>query len=82
MKKARECRGFVAGLLAVVLACRAHGGVDLVRNGRAVSEIVIAPGAIQAVKLAAQDLQKHLRLMSGAELPIVAAPSPGVPSRV
>ena len=66
----------------LAVASRAHAGVDLVREGRAVSEIVIAPDAIQAVKLAAKDLQKHLKLMSGAELPIVRAPSPGVRSRV
>ena len=36
----------------------------------------------QTAKLAAQDLQKHLKLMSGAELPIVPAPSVNVPSQV
>jgi hypothetical protein len=68
--------------MVLVLACAAHGGVDLVKDGRVVSEIVIASDAIQAVRLAAQDLQEHLKRMSGAELPIVEAPSPGVPSRV
>ncbi len=82
MKKAKRLQGLLAGLVMLALACAAHGGVDLVKDGRAVSEIMIAPDAIQAVRLAAQDLQEHLKRMSGAELPIVEVPSPGVPSRV
>jgi hypothetical protein len=72
----------LAGVVVLAISSAAQGGVELVKDGRAVSEIVIAPDAIQAVKLAAQDLQKHLKQMSGAELPILETPSPGVASRV
>jgi hypothetical protein len=52
-------------MLAVVVVLAAssasRGEVELVKDGRAVSEIVIAPDASQAVQLAAQDLQKHLK---------------------
>ena len=70
----------LAGIVLLAISSAAQGGVELVKDGRAVSEIVIAPDAIQAVKLAAEDLQKHLKQMSGAELPIVTASSPGVAS--
>ncbi|MFA6561491.1 MAG: DUF4838 domain-containing protein [Verrucomicrobiia bacterium] len=82
MRKACCVQRLSAALTALVVASTAHGAVEMVRDGRAAAEIVIAPDAIQAVKLAAQDLQKHLKLMSGAELPIVHAPSAGVPSQV
>jgi len=73
-------RLFLAPTLA--LAGAALGAVELVRDGRAGAEIVIAGDAVQAVKLAAADLQKHLELISGAGLPIVNAPSPGVKNQV
>ena len=69
-------------LLAFLAAGTAIGAVDLVKDGSAVSEIVIAKDAIQGVKLAAEDLQKHLELISGARIAIVNAPSAGVKSRV
>ena len=68
--------------LVLLLANAALADVELVKDGQAVSEIVIARDAVQAVKLAAEDLQKHVELMSGAKLPIVNAPSPDVKSRV
>jgi len=82
MKNARVCPWMVAGVVGLAISCAAQGEVELVRDGRAVSEIVIAADAIQVVKLAALDLQMHLKQMSGAELPIVQAPSPGVAARV
>ena len=82
MKNRCTTRSVVASLILLAVACPAQAGVDLVRDGRAVSEIVVAPDAIQVVRLAAQDLQRHLKLISGAELPIVTAPSPGVPNQV
>jgi hypothetical protein len=72
----------LAGVVVFTISAASQGEVELVKDGRAVSEIVIAPDAIQAVKLAAQDLQEHLKQMSGAELPIVQAPSPSVTSHV
>ena len=69
-------------LLAFMLTGTAFGAVKLVRDGVAVSEIVIAKDAVQGVKLAAEDLQKHLELISGAKLPIVNAPSVHVKNQV
>lgn len=69
-------------LLVLLVARSALGAVELVKDGIAVSEIVIARDAAQGVKLAAEDLQKHLELISGAKLPIVNAPSSGVRSQV
>jgi len=64
------------------LSASAFADVELVRNGEPVGEIVIAADAEQGVKLAAEDLQKHFNLISGATLPIVNRPTPGVRGRV
>ena len=69
-------------ILALLLGASAFADIELVRNGEPVAEIVIAGDAEQGVKLAAEDLQKHINLMSGATLPIVNAPTPGVRSHV
>ncbi len=61
-----------------VTACQALGlggaGVQLVKDGKPMAEIVLAKDAIPATKLAATDFQKHIKLISGAELPIVDKP--------
>ena len=56
--------------------------VPLVVEGKAVTEIVLAPDATPSVRTAARELQRHLRAMSGAELPIVHAASPNVKNQV
>jgi len=56
--------------------------VPLVVEGKPVSEIVLAQDATPSVRTAARELQRHLRAMSGAELPIVTAASPGVKHHV
>jgi len=48
---------------------------ELVRDGQPVAETVVGAGAAPSVKTAAAELQKYLKKMSGAELPIVAGPS-------
>ena len=70
-----------------LLACRAFllngkGLVGLVENGLAIAEIVIPESPLSGITLAAEDLQKHLELMSGAMLPIVSKPTPGVKTQV
>lgn len=82
MKNARSCPGMIAVVVVLAISAASRGEVELVKDGRGVSEIVIAPDAIQAVRLAAQDLREHLKQMSGAELPIVTAPSPGAAVQV
>ncbi len=69
-------------VVATLLAQLAWGSVELVRDGQPVSEIIVDSNALQVVKLAAQDLQKHVALISGATLPIVHAPTPNVKTHV
>jgi len=56
--------------------------VALVADGKPVSEIVLSDEATPSVKIAAEELQRHLKSMSGAELPIVSEASPGVANQV
>ncbi len=62
-------------LLLSVLACRDARAVDLVTQGKPVADIVIAPGAMKAMRTTAEELQRHLFAMSGATLGIVEEPS-------
>ncbi len=69
----------VASALSLgITACQSNGlfggKVNLVKDGRPVAEIVLAKDAISSTKLAATDFQKHIKLISGAELPIVDRP--------
>jgi hypothetical protein len=59
-----------------------YADVELVKDGKPVAEIVLSENAISSVKLAAEDLQKHLELISGAKLPIVMKPSDSVKNHV
>ena len=56
--------------------------VDLVKGGKAVSEIIMDKDANQSVKLAAKDLQDYLKRISGAELKIVNTPTPDVKNHI
>jgi hypothetical protein len=61
------------GLMAVTaLPAR---GVELVRDGRPRAEIIVVGDADPSVRTAAAELQKYLKKISDAELPIVARPS-------
>jgi len=71
----------VFGILLVT--CRTLcADVALVADGKPVSEIVLSDEATPSVKIAAEELQRHLKSMSGAELPIVSEASPGVANQV
>lgn len=50
----------------------------LVENGQPRAEIVIARPPLRTVRLAAHELQTHIKLISGAKLPISYAPTEGV----
>jgi len=79
----RRSRGALsAALLWASLTCGAAADVELVNRGKPVAEIVVDSGALSGVRLAAKDLQEHVRQMSGAQLPMVDAPSPEVPNHV
>ena len=69
----------VLSLLA--LACNGTA-VDLVKDGAAVAEIVIAESAEPSVRTAANELQRNLEKMSGAKLAIVTKVSPDVKNQV
>jgi len=70
----------VAAVLCLTVAVR--GDVELVRDGKLLADIVVATNALSSVRLAAQDLQKHIELMSGARLPITNAISDTVRNHV
>jgi len=53
----------------------AEGALWLAREGKPVAEIVVPKGADQVVVLAGAELQKWVKAISGAELPIVATPT-------
>jgi hypothetical protein len=63
------------GLSILLLICAAYGDVELVKDGKAVADIVVDKDALSSVKTAADDLQRHIELMSSAKLAIVNAPS-------
>ena len=53
----------------------AEGSLWLAREGKPVAEIVVPKGADQVVVLAGAELQKWVKAISGAELPIVDSPT-------
>jgi len=64
----------LTSLLLAPLAALNAADVFLVKNGEPHAEIVLHKDALPATKLAATDFQKHIKLISGAELPIVDKP--------
>jgi hypothetical protein len=73
--------GLMAGLATALSALTVHAGttsvITLVRNGAAQCVIVVPAGNQPIIQSAAEDLQYHLRKMSGAEIAIVnGAPPP------
>ena len=68
MKKAMFC------LLALAL-CRLCG-MEIARDGKAVSDIAIPENAVTSVQFAAKEFQKFIKLMSGANLEIVSEKTP------
>ena len=61
-------------LLSFIVVWTAFG-LDVVKDGEACAEIVVAEDANSGVVLAANDLRLHLKLISGAGVPVVNAPS-------
>ena len=66
-------RGVVPLLsLLVFAAARANGDTVLVRDGGPAAAVVLAGQPTRSAQLAARELQEHIRLITGATLPIVA----------
>ncbi len=72
----RLLRTFAAASLG--LGASAAHGLTLVDNGQAKAEIIVRPIASPVERFAAEELQKYLKKMSGAELPIRATAAGGV----
>ncbi len=73
----RRCLSLMATCSAIALAARgAHGDLLLVQNGQPRSIIVTPAEPNDVVQLAAEELQYHLRKMSGAAILIVADGQP------
>lgn len=65
-----------SGCCHVRTARKAGEGLLLAMNGKSDFHIVVADGASSSTKYAAQELQKYLKEMTGAELPIVSDARP------
>ena len=66
-------------LVSIMLMTFSSVAVELIRDGQALAEIVIVDKPDPSVKTAAVELQKYLKKMSGAELPIVTTPTGKTP---
>ena len=77
-------RGLVLLALAISLVPAVHAGdtVCLVRDGQPQATIVIAEQPTRAAQLGAYELQHHVRLITGATLPIVQEPATVMGTRV
>lgn len=71
-----------ASLFLVFGLAQVGRGVDLVRDGQPVAEIVTVENPTPSVKTAAAELQRHLEAISGAKLPIVTRVSADVGAQV
>jgi hypothetical protein len=70
MKASRWLRGTLAGGIVALLSSSAFG-LTLVQAGRPISLIVLGDKPAPAQRMAAQELQYHLKEMTGAVVPIV-----------
>ena len=70
-----QTRIILIALFSVSLAFNARAGVTLVKDGQPLADIVADTNSLSSIRVAAEDLQKHIKLISGAKLEIVSAPS-------
>lgn len=69
----------LSALLLICVMLPMAYGVELIKNGKPRAEIVISKQASPSAKLAASELRRYLKKMSGAELPIVTKPTGQTP---
>jgi hypothetical protein len=75
----RRCGSYaIAGLAATACCCGPGHALaqDVVRDGKPVAEVVVPADAPSAEAFAAKDLCHWIREITGAEVPLVAQPSP------
>jgi len=70
----------LACLALMLLVCASAQGVTLVDDGAPTAQIVLAPGAGDIERQAADELNAYLMKISGAELPVRDLPEDGVAS--
>jgi|GEM_PF-714861 len=64
---------FIAAII-ITITGKLFAQIPLARNGQAVAEIVLPADAPPPVRYAAEELQLHVELISGAKLPILQTP--------
>lgn len=64
--------------MSLLVSAAGNGGVTLVKDGKPSATIIIPVNATPTERLAGEELQYHIRLMSGAELPIRSSSAEGV----
>lgn len=72
-------------LLVLIISCSSlavRSEPWLVEEGQGRAQIIIAPDAVRAVELAAEQLQDYLEQISGAKLPILTDANPQIPVRI
>lgn len=60
----------------ILALCSCMYAVEITRDGKAVADIAIPEKAVNSVQFAAEELQKFIKLMSGAKLEIVKENTP------
>jgi len=75
-------RNLTGIVLFAVWGSAPGGELTLVRDGRAVSTIVLAEQPTRAAQLAAFELQHHIRLITGAEVAVACEPAPADGTRI
>lgn len=66
-----RCFGLAAGVGLIAAGSRGAGDFWLVRDGQPAATLVVPASPLQVVQSAAEELQHHIKLVSGACLPIV-----------
>ncbi|NLO75096.1 MAG: DUF4838 domain-containing protein [candidate division WS1 bacterium] len=73
----------LVGLLACVLPCAAAAPeITLVRDGQPAATLVLAEYPTRAAQMGAFELQHHVKLITGATLPLVREPAPVSGTRI
>ncbi len=67
---------------ALFLVAASLVGAQIVKDGKAVSEIILAESTDPSLKVAAEEIQKYVKKMTGAGLAIVSKPTGKVPVRI